>query len=65
MQAPAGFKLGDFTGGMIPIAGVVLKNITITGVGDPTAHAITCVNVSGTSSEVTPPDVVCSQLRGA
>ena len=66
VRAPADFKLGDFTGGAIPIRGVILRNITISGpqVSKP-GHAITCVNVSGTSSAVSPPGAVCKELQGA
>ena len=63
MHAPAGLPIGDFTGGAVPIVGVVLKNITIVG-PDLTKPgvAMSCVNVSGTSSDVSPPDAVCKQL---
>lgn len=65
MHAPTSFKLGDFTGGTIPIRDVVLRNISIHG-PDVKQHgvAITCVNVSGTSSDVTPPGALCKELQG-
>eukprot|EP01050_Picozoa_sp_SAG11_P009682 SAG11_NODE_927_length_6519_cov_2.357788_4_plen_219_part_00 len=66
VRAPADFKVGDFSGGAIPIEGVVLKNISLSG-PDVTRSGVplSCVNVSGTSSDVTPAGVVCSQLQGA
>lgn len=64
VQGPADLPIGDFTGGAIPITGVMLRNITIVG-PDPSRHGVgmTCVNVSGTSTNVSPPDLVCTELR--
>lgn len=56
--------IGDFTGGTIPIEGVILRNITI--IGPDLKHKgvpMMCTNVSGSSSQIVPPEAVCSELR--
>ena len=63
-HGPPDLPIGDFTGGAVPITGVMLRNITFNGF-DLKQHgvAMTCVNVSGSSSAISPPDAVCQQLR--
>jgi polygalacturonase len=64
MHATASNPIGDFTGGAVPIRNVILKNITI--VGPDLKHkgvAMSCINVSGSSSQIVPPQAVCSEMR--
>jgi hypothetical protein len=65
MHGTSSNPIGDFTGGAIPITNVQLRNITIVGPDlKGKGVAMTCVNVSGTSADIVPPDAVCKELQG-
>lgn len=64
MHGTASNPIGDFTGGAIPIRNVLLRNITIVGPDlKRKGVAMTCINVSGSSSQIVPPQAVCSEMR--
>lgn len=64
MHGTSSNPIGDFTGGAIPITNVQLRNITIVGPDlKSKGVAMTCVNVSGTSADIVPPDAVCKELQ--
>eukprot|EP01047_Picozoa_sp_COSAG01_P001363 COSAG01_NODE_30_length_36127_cov_41.433234_37_plen_1982_part_00 len=61
---PSSIQVGDFTGGAVPISGLVIRNLTVSGLmASHSRSPMCCFNVSGVASGVEPESVLCKQLR--
>jgi polygalacturonase len=63
VSGPAGVQVGDFVGGAVPITGVAIRNLSVSG--EMAMHSrspMCCYNVSLTASDVAPPSVMCDHV---
>ena len=58
--------MGTFTGGVVPIKGLVIRNLTLSGeMATHSRSPMCCFNVTGVATGVTPTSALCKTLRPA
>lgn len=59
-SGPASVQVGDFTGGEVPITGVTIRNLSVSGeMATHSKSPMCCYNVSLKAIDVTPSSVMC------
>lgn len=61
---PSSIQVGDFTGGAVPISGLLIRNLTVLGsMATHSRSPMCCYNVSGIASGVEPESVLCKEFK--